>query len=101
MALYVTSGWDVRFASDADSVDDALHGVNLHAVIAENDLDDERWKQTLTQARALQPTARRIVRSTLNGDPAPQSSGPEHLFHRIVDRDAGLDSLLDALTAEI
>jgi hypothetical protein len=101
MALYVTSGWDVRFASELEGVEDALSGVALDAVIAENDLHDERWKEILGMARDLQPGARRIVRSTLRGEIAPQSSGAKDLFHRVVDRDDGLDPLLDALTAEI
>lgn len=101
MALYVTSGWDVRFASDLDSVEDALKGVKLSAVIAESDLADERWKAILGLARDLQPHARRIVRSMLRGQAQPQSSGPQDLFHRVVDSEDGLEPLLDALTAEI
>jgi Tfp pilus assembly protein PilZ len=101
MALYVTSGWDVRFASELEGVEDALSGVGLDAVIAENDLDDERWKEIMAMARNLQPGARRIVRSTLHGEPAPHSSGAKDLFHRVVDRDDGLEPLLDALTAEL
>lgn len=100
MALYVTSGWDVRFASELEGAEDALSGVELNAVIAENDLSDERWKQILAIAQRLQPRARRIVRSALEGKIAP-APGPDDLFHRVVDRNAGLDSLLDALTADI
>lgn len=101
MALYVTSGWDVRFASELDSARDALKGVELNAVIVENDLDDERWKTILGMARDLQPQARRIVRSALSGRSAPRSSGADELFHRVVDRNDGLEPLLDALTAEL
>ncbi|MCX5744919.1 MAG: PilZ domain-containing protein, partial [Proteobacteria bacterium] len=39
MALYVTSGWDVMFATDA-SVLEALGEIALDAVIAELDADD-------------------------------------------------------------
>jgi hypothetical protein len=101
MALYVTSGWDVRFAVDLSSVEDALHGVTLNAIIAENELEDERWKAVLEVARQLQPQARRIVRSALHGHQAPASSGARALFHRIVDRESGLEALVDAITAEL
>ncbi|MCG8422182.1 MAG: PilZ domain-containing protein [Proteobacteria bacterium] len=109
MALYVTSGWDVRFATDLASAEDALRCVELSAVIAEvelsavgNETDSsaQHWKDVLDIAREIQPEARRIVRSALDGRSAPAAriSG---LFHRIVDRDAGLDALLDALTADL
>ena len=95
LALYVTSGWDVRFANDLDTTTEALRGVKLDAVIAEHDADDGRWQPILAAARASQPAARRIVRGLVHGtDVHPD-------VHRFVDRDAGLDALLDALTAEI
>ncbi len=100
MALYVTSGWDVRFASDLVGAKDALRGVTLHAVIAENDLEDHRWEELLEMAQDIQPNARRIIRATLHGERAPQSI-PGDLFHRVVDRDDGLEALLDALTADM
>ncbi len=96
LALYVTSGWDVRFATDLDGVVEALRGVSLDAVIAEHDASDERWRRILDEARRAQPNARRIVRG--NGDGAPPAPP---LAHRFVDRDAGLDALLDALTADL
>src|SRR5262249_13792919 len=34
VALYVTSGWDVRFASDLASTEEALRGIRIDAVIA-------------------------------------------------------------------
>lgn len=96
LALYVTSGWDVRFATDLDSVVEALRGVALDAVIAEHDARDERWREIMGEARRAQPNARRIVRGTGDGTPpAPP------LAHRFVERDAGLDALLDALTADL
>lgn len=97
LALYVTSGWDVRFATDLDSVVEALRGVALDAVIAEHDASDERWRGVLGEARKVQPNARRIVRGADDGGPAPAPP----LAHRFVDRDAGLDALLDALTADL
>ena len=97
LALYVTSGWDVRFASDLDGAAEALHDFVVDAVIAEHDLADPRWQPVLAEAKRAQPTARRIVRGALHG-PAPQS-GP--LVHRFVDREAGIDALLDALTADL
>lgn len=96
LALYVTSGWDVRFATDLDSVIEALRGVALDAVIAEHDASDERWRDVLGEARRAQPGARRIVRGS--GDAAPPAPP---LAHRFVERDAGLEALLDALTADL
>ena len=93
MALYVTSGWDVLFASDLDSVMEALDNISLDAVIAELDADDERLHDIMSDARRLQPTARRIVRGYGRSD--------DDLVHRFVDRDAGLDPLLDAVSANI
>src|SRR5689334_15935105 len=69
LALYVTSGWDVRFANDLDTTGEALRGVKLDAVIAEHDADDERWQPILAEARKTQPAARRIVRGTVRGAP--------------------------------
>lgn len=96
LALYVTSGWDVRFATDLDGTIEALRGIALDAVISEHDAADERWRGILGEARRIQPSARRIVRG------APAAALPEPpLAHRFVERDAGLDALLDALTADL
>lgn len=95
LALYVTSGWDVRFASDLDGTVEALGDFQIDAVIAEHDAEDERWQPILDQARRTQPRARRIVRGAVHGAPI---NAP--LVHRFVDREAGLDALLDALTAD-
>jgi hypothetical protein len=95
LALYVTSGWDVRFANDLDTTTEALRGVKLDAVIAEHDAGDDRWQPILAAARASQPAARRIVRGIVHG------AGVHPDVHRFVDRDAGLDALLDALTADL
>jgi hypothetical protein len=96
LALYVTSGWDVRFANDLDTTTEALRGVKLDAVIAEHDAADARWQPILAAARERQPGARRIVRGATSGAPSEDPT----LVHRFVDRDAGLDALLDALTAD-
>ncbi len=104
MALYVTSGWDVLFASDTDSVQDALANGALDAVIAELDSDPasdgpSSWMvicELMTQCRRSQPAARRIVRGTKRG-----GDFDAQLVHRFVDRDAGLEALVDALTADI
>jgi hypothetical protein len=93
MALYVTSGWDVLFASDDDSLHDAIHNIELDAVIAELDANDPRLPPIMLDVRRAQPTARRIVRCT--------GGGTNELVHRYVARDAGLDALLDAVTADI
>lgn len=95
MALYVTSGWDVLFANDADSVTEALQHVTLDAIIAEAAPGDEAWRPLMESARRAQPAARRIVRgieASRQGDP---------LVHRFVERDAGLEALVDALTADL
>lgn len=97
LALYVTSGWDVRFANDLDTTGEALRGVKLDAVIAEHDAADLRWQPILAVAQKSQPGARRIVRGAVVNAPAVEGN----LVHRFVDRDAGLDALLDALTADI
>lgn len=98
LALYVTSGWDVRFANDLDTTTEALRGVRLDAVIAEHDADDGRWQPILAEALRAQPHARRIVRGRV--ERVPEVEDPQ-LVHRFVDRNAGLDALLDALTADI
>jgi len=91
MALYVTSGWDVLFASDESSVQEALQDIALDAVIAELDTNDPRLVEVMRLAKRVQPTARRIVRG-----PGTSEDG---LVHRFVDRDAGLAPLLDAVSA--
>ena len=100
VALYVTSGWDVRFASDVRGTEEALRGIQLDAVIAEHDLGDGRWARVLEAAQRAQPHARRIVRAALNGQPAPPAGRPDDLVHRVVDLNAGLEAVLDALTAD-
>lgn len=100
LALYVQSGWDVRFASDLAGTEEALAGYRIDAVIAEHDLDDARWPQVLDAVKRAQPAARRIVRTPLRGRPAPPRGGPGDLVQWVVDHEAGLDALLDALTAE-
>ncbi len=94
MALYVTSGWDVLFASDVDSITEAVDNIELDAVVAELDADDPRISPIMQSVRRAQPTARRVVR-TVGGH------GSDELVHRFVDRDAGLEALVDAMTANI
>jgi hypothetical protein len=100
LALYVTSGWDVRFASDLDGAREALTGFPIDAVIAEHDLSDARWPRILETARRLQPGARRIIRAPLGGQSPPPAGARTDLVQRVVDLDAGLDAVLEALTAE-
>jgi len=92
MALYVTSGWDVLFATDPDGVAEALEHVALDAIVAELDAGDPRLPPVMEQVRKAQPKARRIVRGA--------GTAPGDLAHRVVDRDAGLEALLDAVTAD-
>lgn len=100
VALYVTSGWDVRFATDLAGTEEALRGMHLDAVIAEHDLNDHRWAEVLAAAQRAQPHARRIVRSSLHGEASPPAGRPGDLVHRVVDLHAGLEAVLDALTAD-
>ena len=99
LALYVTSGWDVRFATDVETAEEAMAAVDLDAVIAEYELRDPRWHEILQVARRLQPDARRFVRCSLRGQRAP--GGAEGLVHRIIDRESGLDALVEALGEEL
>ena len=91
MALYVSSGWDILFASDDFAVHEALANIKLDAVIAELDAADPRIAPIMDDVRKVQPEARRIVRG------AGKSEGD--LVHRYVDRDSGLEALVDAVTA--
>jgi len=93
MALYVTSGWDVLFATDEDSIAEALAHIELDAVVAELDVTDPRLPPIMHSVRRSQPSARRIARGAGRVE--------TELVHRFVDRDAGLDALLDAVTADI
>ena len=96
MALYVTSGWDVLFASDEDSITEAVESIQLDAVVAELDDGDPRLSPIMDGVRRAQPAARRIVR----GARADRSTSGD-LVHRFVARDSGLEALLDAMTADI
>lgn len=93
MALYVSSGWDILFASDPSSIHEALDNVALDAVIAELDAGDPRIEAIMGDVRDAQPDARRIVRGG--------GKATSELVHRFVERDAGLEALLDAVTAKI
>ncbi len=100
LALYVTSGWDIRFAINAETATEALHGFKLDAIICEHEIDDPEWKSILAVARATQPAARRLVRCSILDADLPEVSASS-LAHRFVDVAHGMDSLLDALTAEL
>jgi len=100
LALYVTSGWDIRFAVDTATAREAFDSIDLDAVICELDCDDPNWRTILEVAQAKQPQARRLVRCETEGRNLPVS-GADELVHRFVDLDNGMDALLDALTAEL
>lgn len=100
LALYVTSGWDVRFAVDQMTAEEALRGIEVDAVIAERDQPDD-WRPILEAARRIQPDARRLVRRRLHGESPPPRGSRDDLVHRVVDLDSGLDALLDALTHDV
>lgn len=97
LALYVTSGWNVRFASDLPAASEALGEFKIDAIVVEHDLDDPRWPPILEAAKAKQPSSVRIVRSHLRGKEAPPQGMPGDLVHHVVDQDAGLDALIAVL----
>ncbi len=94
LALYVTSGWDIRFATDVQGATEALGGLNLDAIIAEYDLNDARWRAVLGAAHQLQPGARRVLRTSLHGR-SPEF--PEGLVQHTVGVEDGMEALVDAL----
>jgi hypothetical protein len=91
VALYVTSGWDVSFASDPATAQEALTASRLDAVIAEYEPGDPRGRDVLAAAHRLQPSARRVLRT---GDAGPT---PDEVVQRVIARDGGIDELLAAL----
>ncbi len=98
MALYVTSGWDVRFASDLPTTREALAGFRIDAIVAEHDLEDPRWTRILDEVKRQQPMARRVIRAPLKGRQPPPPGAPDDLVHCIVDVDAGLEAFVAAIT---
>jgi hypothetical protein len=96
LALYVTSGWDVRFATDLDTAEEAMAAVDLDAIIAEYELSDPRARAVLAMAQRLQPDARRLVRCELRGTAGVP---PDGLVERVIDRDAGMEALVEAVAA--
>jgi hypothetical protein len=93
MALYVSSGWDVVFGDHNFALHEVLSDIKIDAVIAELDAGDPRIETIMYEANKAQPAARRIVRGV--------GRGSCDLVHRYVDRDSGLDALVDAVTANI
>lgn len=100
LALYVTSGWDVRLASDYAGAVEAMKAVDVNAVICEHELADTAWRDIMFASKKMQPNAKRLIRANLGGLTAPRAEDHENLFHRVVDADAGIDALLDAVTAD-
>jgi len=95
-ALYVTSGWDVRFATDAAMVALALDEATFDAVVVDYEPDDPRTVEVLRTVRQRRPRALRIICSD-----APAVTGAGLLVQRWVNRDAGVDGLIATLAAEI
>jgi hypothetical protein len=93
MALYVSSGWDVVFGDHDFALHEVLTDIRVDAVIAELDAGDARIETIMYEANKAQPGARRIVRGL--------GRGSCDLVHRYVDRDSGLDALVDAVTANM
>lgn len=98
LALYVTSGFDVRFAGGVDNAREALASVHLDAVIAERELSDPEWVGILEAALEKQPAARRLVRSSREVQPFDEKE-VARLVHRVVDIEGGVEALIDAITA--
>jgi hypothetical protein len=73
-------------------VKEAIESIDLDAVVAELDASDPRLASIMDAVRGAQPAARRIARGR-------GKDAPAELVHRYVERDAGLDALLDAVTA--
>src|SRR5262249_61729769 len=76
VALYVTSGWDVRFASDVAGTEEALRGWRIDAVIVEHDLDDARWPGILEAARPAPANASPRIRPPPPRPPPPPPPPP-------------------------
>ncbi len=100
LALYVTSGWDIRFAGDAAAASEAMGADHLDAVICEFEADDSTWVGIMEDAQKLHPTAKRLVRCRTKDINLP-ASGADAPVHRFVETEYGMDALLDALTAEL
>lgn len=98
LALYVTSGFDVRFAGGVEHAREALASVHLDAVIAERELSDPAWVEILEASLERQPAARRLVRSS-RGAVAWSQQAVERLVHRVVEIEDGVEALIDAITA--
>ncbi|MCP4449261.1 MAG: hypothetical protein GY811_28605 [Myxococcales bacterium] len=99
LALYVTSGWDIRFAGDAAGAIEAMDADHLDAVICEFAADDTTWERILRMAREKHPNAKRLVRCQTTDMNIPES-GADDTVHRFVETEHGMDALVDALTAE-
>jgi len=100
LALYVTSGWDIRFADDLESAVEAMGADRVDAVICEYAADDLAWEGIMAEARKIHPTAKRLVRCR-TADLDRSGGGVDDLVHRFVEIENGMDALLDALTAEL
>ncbi len=100
LALYVTSGWDIRFACDVAAASEAMATDHLDAVICEFASDDPRWKPIMDEAQSRHSTAKRLVRCQTKDVSLP-TSGADQLVHRFVETEGGMDALVDALTAEL
>jgi hypothetical protein len=96
MALYVTSGFDVRFATGLLGLREALSGVRVDAVVVEQELEHPEVPALFDEVRRQQPSARRLLRTSLRGA-ALRSSTLGDLVHAVVDQDAGLDSFVSLL----
>jgi hypothetical protein len=99
VALYVQSGWNVRFASTVQEAEEAVKGLHTDAVIIEEELSETDRNYVLGLARKELPTARRIVRSRTVPPLEPGVAPAEALVQHFVDAQTGLEGVLEALMA--
>ena len=93
LALYVKSGWDVRFALDYEAAAQGLREFDVDAVVSEHDSAEARNK-ILELAKRLRPKARRVARYDIGGGALPGAGLPTDLVHDVVDSHRGLDALV-------
>ncbi len=95
LALYVKTGWDVRFAADVKSAIEALKEDAFDAIVVEYHVLTHRT-ELLEAAKALRPTTLRIVRIDSHKEKKP-ATGQHSLVQKVVELDEGLDGLVAVL----
>ena len=96
LALYVKSGWDVRFAVDYQAAAQGLREFEVDAVVSEHESVIARNK-ILELAKRVQPTAHRVARYNLQGRARPGRGNSTDLVQDFVDAEGGLDALVSTV----